>query len=281
MIEVHILGIMQDGGLPQAGCTCTRCRDAAAGERPPGYVASLGVLDRQAQRWFLVDATPDLRWQVAHMQRLAPDVPMSGILLTHAHMGHYTGLLHLGLEGWNTHHLPVYGDERLADLLRRHAPWSQLFAQGNLVMHVLRPFQLLQLSATLTVTPIPVPHRDEWSGTFAFRLQSPHRTLFYCPDTDRWDGWQPPLETHLHQADIALLDGTFFQPSEIPHRAPEAIPHPFIAASLDRLQPFAPRIRFIHLNHTNPLLDDGPLRAQVEARGFRIARHGEVIRMSP
>ncbi len=279
MIDVHILGVMQDGGLPQAGCRCSHCRQALAGEIPPHWTASLGLLKPEANRWYLIDATPDLPQQVAWMQHIAPEAELAGILITHAHMGHYTGLLHLGLEGWNTHRVPVWGDARLCELLQQNAPWSQLIAQENIVLQPVAPFQPLILDDNLRITPIPVPHRNEWSEMLAFFIETHAQTLFYCPDADRWDGWDPPLESHLRTADLALLDGTFFQPDEIPHRNPAKVPHPFVKEAIERLQPYAERILFTHLNHTNPLLHAGPERRQVEGLGFRIAVQGQHFRM--
>lgn len=269
--SLFVLGIMQDAGLPQAGCRCATCRQAVARYHSPRHVASLGVLDSQAGCWFLIDATPDFRWQVAWMQHIAPNCPLAGILITHAHMGHYTGLLHLGLEAWHTHRLPVWTDERLAHLLQHNAPWSQLLRDDNIQLHTLSPMQTLSLTANLQVTAVPVPHRNEWSHTFAFLIESQDQRVLYCPDTDHWDGWEPPLESWLSRVDLALLDGTFFSPDEIPHRDPARIPHPFIAEHLERLQPFARRIWFTHLNHTNPLLVDGAERHRLKQHGFDIA----------
>lgn len=280
MIEIFLLGIMQDGGLPQAGCRCRHCRQALTGTRPPQWVASLGILDRSGQRWYLVDATPDLPRQVAWMQQQAPEAVLSGILITHAHMGHYTGLLHLGREAWNTHQMPVWGDRRLCALLRQHAPWSQLVAHGNLTLHPLTPGVPLRLAPDLHVRPIRVPHRNEWSDMLAFRIESAGQALFYCPDADRWEGWDPPLESHLQQVRVALLDGTFYRREEIAHRALEEIPHPCIREALPRLQPYASRILFTHLNHTNPLLHAGPEREALLRQGFGVARQGQRITLS-
>lgn len=79
--------------VPQCGCNCPHCRGVLEGELPPKYTVSLAVLHGN-QAW-LVDATPDIKWQLHLLRKAAPDCVLRGIFLTHLHMGHYTGLLHL------------------------------------------------------------------------------------------------------------------------------------------------------------------------------------------
>ena len=67
----------------------------------------------------MIDTTPDFREQLALLHRSAPGCRLAGILLTHAHMGHYTGLIQLGREAWNTQRMPVYAPPRMAAFLMR------------------------------------------------------------------------------------------------------------------------------------------------------------------
>jgi pyrroloquinoline quinone biosynthesis protein B len=138
-VEAILLGTAQDGGVPQAGCYCAHCAPARSDLALRRWVACLGLVDRVARKSWLVDATPDLREQLHALHRLAPDCPLTGIVLTHAHIGHYAGLIHLGREAWNTKGLPVYASSRMACFLRENAPWSQLVALGNVQLHVLQP----------------------------------------------------------------------------------------------------------------------------------------------
>ncbi len=130
-IEAILLGTAQDGGLPQAGCYCVRCAAARANPALRQWAACLGLVDYSTRQSWLIDATPDFREQLDALHRIAPDCPLAGIILTHAHTGHYAGLIHLGREAWGTRDMPVYASPRMADFLRRNAPWSQLVALGN------------------------------------------------------------------------------------------------------------------------------------------------------
>ena len=274
-MEAILLGAAQDGGVPQAGCNCPRCQAAHQDPSRRRAVACLGLVDRQAGRSWLVDATPDFREQLHALQQAAPAAPLAGILLTHAHMGHYTGLIHLGREAWNTWELPLFVSPAMGRFLQEHAPWSQLVDLGNVALRPLTPYQPISLSSHLQVTPILVPHRNEWSDTLAFLVEGPGRRLFYCPDIDSWEAWEADLGTFLEDVDIALLDGTFFGPEELPGRDLGEIPHPLARETAQRVQGTACQVKLIHLNHTNPLWDPGPERAWLAEQGVGVGEEGE------
>lgn len=121
-----------------------------------------------------------------------------------------------------------------------------------------------------------MPHRDEWgAGTFAFRIQGPSRSLLYVPDIDRWQEW-PAARATVAAADVALVDATFFSVAELGGRPPVA--HPLVPDTLDYFAADISKLVLIHLNHTNPALDDGSAeRALVYASGATIARQGQVF----
>lgn len=222
--EVVILGIAQDAGHPQAGCDKTCCR-AAFADRAAGHrVASLGVVDPEADRVWLVDASPDLPGQ---LHALGPGRAPDGILLTHAHMGHYTGLIHLGREAMGAEGVPVYAMPRMARLLERQQPWALLSKLGHVVVEPVRDQRPVSLSAQITATPFLVPHRDELSETVGWILQGPRRSVAWLPDIDKWSRWEVPLESLLARVDLAFLDGTFYADGEIA-RDMSQIPHPFM-----------------------------------------------------
>ncbi len=284
-VEAILLGAAQDAGLPQAGCDCPRCQAAHQDPSRRRAVACLGLVDRQAGRSWLVDATPDFREQLHALRQAAPGCPLAGILLTHAHMGHYTGLIHLGREAWNTQELPLFASPAMCRFLRTHAPWSQLVDLGNVRLHPLTPDRPFALSPRLQAIPIPVPHRNEWSDTLAFLVEGPARRLFYCPDIDGWQAWERDLGTFLGEADVALLDGTFFGPRELPGRDLAEIPHPLAQETARRVRDARDgrrvgcQVKLIHLNHTNPLWDPGPEREWLAEQGVGVGKEGERWRL--
>ncbi len=270
-----LLGVAQDGGLPQPGCNCPNCTAARANPALRQRVVSLGLVDETADRAWLIDPTPDFP---AQYDTLTARAPLAGILLTHAHMGHYPGLLWLGPEAMNARDLPLYATPRMAAFLRTHAPWSGLVDGGHVRLVEVVPGRALVLSAGLRVTPVAVPHRDEYSDTVAWLVRGPSRTLFYCPDIDHWRAFQPDLRAWLcHQdVDIALVDGTFFSPDELPGRDLAQIPHPPVRDTTALLAESDIQVTLIHLNHTNPLWRPGPERAWLETRGLRVGAQGDM-----
>jgi pyrroloquinoline quinone biosynthesis protein B len=273
-MEAILLGTAQDGGVPQAGCTCAHCRGAWSDPAQRQWTVCLGLVDRAVGQSWLIDATPDYREQLHALQERAPGCPLAGIALTHAHVGHYAGLVHLGREAENARGLPVYASARMAGFLGEHAPWSQLVALGNVDLRILIPDQEVQLSPRLWLTPLAVPHRDEFSDTMAYLVRGPQRRLFYCPDIDGWDRWSRDLGQVVGGVDVALLDGTFFSADELPGRDVTQIPHPLATDTAQRMAGANSEVHLIHLNHSNPLLRPGPERAWVAARGIGVGTTG-------
>ena len=255
----------------------------------PDLHRGLGLVDHHTRRFWLIDATPAFPAQLHELQTLGADfqpptagLRFSGILLTHAHVGHYTGLIHLGREVMNTDHLPVYATARMAAFLRESAPWSGLVEGGNIDLVELEPGRELALTPGLRVIPISAPHRDEYSDTVAYLALGPKRSLFYCPDIDGWDDFD--LAAMLSAAGTALLDGSFFSPAELPGRDLSQIPHPLITDTVAYFdtesfhhgdKALATNVFFIHLNHSNPLWREGPEREWLAERGFKVGKFGQ------
>jgi len=284
---LRVLGTAQDGGFPHAACSCDRCSLA---RKDPGFgrrIASLGLVLPTSDEIYLIDATPDLRAQLAALGdvRQAPDdrvdrQPVDGVFLTHAHIGHYLGLAFFGYEAIHTKDLPIMATPRMAAFLRGSGPWSQLVEMRNIRLHELGPSQSYALGDKVVVTAVQAPHRDEYADTLGFLISGPQRTIFYLPDTDSWVAWTSPVTELLEKVDIALLDGTFFSAGELPGRRVEEIGHPLIERSMDLLQTLVDdrglEVYFTHLNHSNPALDrDGQARQRIEARGFHILEDGQ------
>ncbi len=277
-----ILGSIQDGGLPQAGCYSERCDRA---RRDPHYVASLGILEPVSGRAWLVDASPDLVRQMdlfpghAFRARASERRPFEGILLTHAHIGHYLGLALLGREALAIQPTPCYCSSRMAEFLARNGPWSLMVEEGRLDLRVLEPDRPTRLADDLTVTALLVPHRDEYSDTLGFVFEGPRRSLLYLPDIDRWENWDRRIEDVVAGVDIAIIDATFYSAAEIPGRDRSEIPHPLVTDTIERLGDLVGVDRSVvltHLNNSNPVLDPGSQeRGRVLKAGFEIARAGQ------
>jgi pyrroloquinoline quinone biosynthesis protein B len=274
--EALVLGIAQDGGVPHAGCRQTICVEARKDSSRKRLVASLGLLDPAADKRFLIDATPDFGEQ---MERLGgrPD----GILLTHAHIGHYLGLAQLGREVLGTRRVPVYCTPSMARFVRENRPWSRLVALENIVVVEIEPGKEFALTPSLHVTPLSVPHRDEDSDTVAFLARGPSRKVLWLPDIDKWEKWDRRLEDLLADPSLtAFVDGTFFSADEIPGRSIADIPHPLVPETIARTASVANtrgRLFFIHLNHTNRLLWDASAVAEIERKGWGVAREGQRV----
>lgn len=299
-----VLGTAQDAGVPQVNCFNPNCDAVRSGARPAPRVASLGLVDAgAATQRFLIDATPDFVAQVgdllaqpdgeaAYEGSISLADHLHGILLTHAHMGHYTGLVHVGREAAATRDLPLYVSRPMAAYLSANEPWAFLVRNGHVALRELQPGVRVALSERLAVTPFEVLHRQELSDTLGFLVHGPERALLYVPDADRWDGWPrtgieaeagagaEPFEHWLAQSDVALLDAAFYSYDELGHRPQGEVPHPPVVESMDRLAGRLGELEvwFSHLNNTNPLWDpDSPENVTVRARGFGVAATGQII----
>ena len=281
-LTLVVLGNAQDGGYPHIGCTREDCRNLFLRPASGHHVVALGLVDAEAGEQFLFEATPDLPRQtflLAEEEGAHGGMP-DGIFLTHAHWGHYAGLGSLGRESLGADGVPVYAMPQMAEFLRTNGPWSQLVDLNNIDIQPLEEDRTVQAGQRMAVTPIRVPHRDEFSETVGYRIQGPNRTALFIPDIDKWSKWERSLEAEVAAVDIAFLDGTFFDGAELGHRDMAEIPHPFIVESLGLMAtwPAAERdkVHFIHLNHTNRLLDPASEATQrVLDAGCHVARFGD------
>jgi pyrroloquinoline quinone biosynthesis protein B len=269
---VMVLGIAQDGGYPQAGCNRPDCAEAWRSPRLRERVASLAIVDPVSRQRWIVDATPDFPSQLRSLDEVAPrgDVLLDGILLTHAHIGHYLGLAHLGREVLGAKQVRVHAMPRMRAFLEQNGPWSQLVTLQNIALTSMAEGQAFALNERITVTPLRVPHRDEFSETVGFVIRGPSRAILWLPDIDKWEKWETSLESVLEQVDVAYVDGTFYDATELPGRDLREIPHPLIVETETRLaaSPLRNRVRYMHLNQSNPLL-------RKERAGIVVAREGE------
>jgi pyrroloquinoline quinone biosynthesis protein B len=274
--KIRVLGSGQDGGVPHAGCYCRSCERARENEAYRRLAPSIAIYNEEAGFCYLIDASPDLGIQIEKIREVMPHVsrtgriPVSGIFLTHAHIGHYTGLLLLGTEVLGEDGMPVYCTARMMEFLSLARPFSLLVENGNIVLHEVHPNAEFDLDA-VRFTPIPVPHRGEITDTVGYAIEVDKRAV-YIPDTDRWtDG----IIEEISKSDVALIDGSFWSKDELPRF--EDVPHPPITETLPMLEGLDTEIYFTHINHTNPVHGDGPERQNLEQRGFSLAYDGLVL----
>ena len=250
--ELVVLGIAQDAGIPQLGCTQALCASIRAGKRKPERVASIGLVNQALGKAYLFDATPDF---VSQVHSLTGGRLPNAIFLTHGHIGHYTGLMYLGRESIDARAVPVYGTARMKTFLETNGPWSLLVSRKNIDLHVMTPDQPIDLGDEIRVTPMLVPHRDEFTDTVGYLIQGPSKRVLYIPDIDQWQKWNRNVREVVGRVDLALLDGTFASASEIPGRSIADVPHPLMPATRELLRSTKAALWFIHLNHTNLELD--------------------------
>ena len=278
---ILVLGIAQDAGYPQAGCYEPHCLPGWNDPARRRTASSIAVIDDATASKYLFDATPDMREQLFRLHEAAPDgdYTLEGVFLTHAHIGHYTGLMFFGHESMGADGVPVYAMPRMADFLGSNGPWDQLVRYGNIALYPLEDQVAVALGDRLEVTPFRVPHRDEYSETVGYRIDGPNKSAVFIPDIDKWDRWETDVRELIRTVDYALLDAAFFADGELPGRDMSKIPHPFVSESMAFFETLSDeeksRVIFIHMNHSNPLLDPAsPEQDIVERRGFRVATEG-------
>jgi len=277
---VLVLGTAQDAGVPQIGCDSPFCRRAWSNVKLREMVSSIALIDPDTGERWIFDATPDLPEQFELIKRTTGDRSnrIEGIFLTHAHIGHYTGLMYLGRESMNTSGVRVYAMPRMRDMLTQNAPWSQLVAIRNITLEPLADQAAVKLNSRISVEPFLVPHRDEFSETVGYRIRTNRQTLVFIPDIDKWSKWPTPLSDLVRSSDHLLIDATFYADGEIARPMSE-VPHPFVVETMELLKGLPAKerakVHFIHFNHSNPLVQRRhEILREVRRRGFRIARVG-------
>lgn len=281
------MGTVQDGGSPHIACIKDCCRELFINPDKNRKVVSLGVIDPQNNKKYLFEATPDLTEQMKILKEYSPtdskETP-DGIFLTHAHIGHYTGLMYLGKEAMNAENVPVYAMPSMKDFLENNGPWSQLVSYHNISIQEMTNNKLTPLTYNLKVIPFTVPHRDEYSETVGFTIIGPNKKALFIPDIDKWERWNRNIVEEISKVDYAFIDATFYDGEEINNRDISEIPHPFIIESMSLFHNLPPqekdKIHFIHFNHTNPTLNlESDQAKQIEKNGFNIARIYDVFKL--
>jgi pyrroloquinoline quinone biosynthesis protein B len=280
LIRIHILGSAAGGGLPQWNCACANCVAARVGKIAPQTQSSIAISgdSKGVQRWFLINASPDLPRQIESTRQLQPgrpadagprNSPIAGVLLTNADVDHALGLLLLRQQ--ETPVVVYASDETQKALAWIHgilAPfcgieWRKIGADfqslsGNIA------FRAIAMHSSVVFQ-----FRDDRSGATALLAPSVGKV------TDE-------LRDAVHASDLVIFDGTFWSDGELAlvrpgaRRAREMNHLPISDGSLDFLRESSTRRKiYTHINNTNPILMPGTQeRAQVEQAGIEIARDG-------
>jgi len=273
--HIIVLGVAQDGGAPHAGCSKECCEERWDNPEKHLKVSSIAIVDPKTNETWIIDATPDFASQLNSVS----DNKLKGIFLTHAHIGHYSGLIHLGREVMGAKEVPVYAMPRMKQFLETNGPWNQLVRLNNISIQKINDNVAIQLNERLSITPFLVPHRDEYSETVGYKIEGPNKSLIFIPDIDKWDKWEVNIKELVKDNDYSLLDGTFYNIDELPGRDMSQIPHPFIIESInlfsnvDKLG-----IYFIHINHSNPALNsNSDAFENIINNGFGVAKRNQIF----
>ena len=283
--SIVILGTIQDAGSPQIGCNKSCCIDLFKNNNR--QIISLGLIDTPNNKTYLFEATPDIAQQMkmlTYYEKQSNKEIADGIFLTHAHVGHYTGLMFLGKEAMDAKNVPVYAMPRMKEFLINNGPWNQLVARENINITEIENEKPVQLSDKIQVIPFLVPHRDEYSETVGYKIIGPNKSALFIPDIDKWDKWNKVILDEIKKVDYAFLDGTFYSGKEINNRDISQIPHPFIIESLENFkelnQQEKNKVVFIHFNHTNPVIDTNSYETKtVTNLGFKIGKINDAFEL--
>jgi len=277
---ITVLGIAQDAGYPHIGCQKECCANFYNGTYKKQKVVSLGLVDIKNKQKWLFEATPDIATQLASLEQnhLKTNTLIDGVFLTHAHIGHYTGLMYFGREALGRQGTKVFVMPKMKTYLSKNGPWKQLVKLENIVFENLQNDSTITLNQNLKVTPFLVPHRDEFSETVGYKIEGKNKTALFIPDINKWEKWQKNIIAEVKKVDYAFLDATFFKDGEI-KRPMSEIPHPFIEETLqifkEANKATKNKIFFIHFNHTNPALQNtSKEKMNVEKLGFKFAFEG-------
>ena len=284
--SIVILGTIQDAGSPQLNCHLECCERLHNNPDQSRMVVSLGLIEPANEKKFIIEASPDISQQLSFLSKYEDfsnsDIP-NGVLLTHAHTGHYTGLLEFGKESVNTSEVPVYAMPRMKEFLSQNGPWNQLVTEKNIFFHDLNAEKQTELTSNFKIIPFLVPHRDEYSETVGYKIIGPNKSVLFIPDIDKWEKWEKDIIEEVQKVDYAFIDATFFDMNELADRDMSEVPHPFMTetSELFKNQPIEEKnkIYFIHFNHTNPILNVKSAAKNIitNENNFNVAEKGMVF----
>ena len=272
---------MQDAGYPHIGCEKFCCNENF-NSATVNFVTSLGITDLVDKKSFLLEATPDISMQLKFLKKIYnSSTIIDGVFITHAHIGHYTGLMYFGREALGAYKVPVYVMPKMKLFLESNSPWNQLIDLNNIQLSEIFHNKNITISNNLEIVPFTVPHRDEFSETVGYKIIGPNKSALFIPDINKWNLWDKDIVEEVKDVDYAFLDATFFKDGEV-NRSMEEIPHPFVVETLNLFKnesdELKNKIYFIHFNHTNiSLQDKNPVIDSISKLGYNFTRFGDQL----
>lgn len=279
---VIVLGVAQDAGYPQMNCIKECCKMAWKNAKLQKMTSCLAIIDPTTKQQWIIDATPNIKDQIQLLKIKTGTEKIDGVILTHAHIGHYTGLMYFGREVMGTNKIPVFAMPKMKSFIEENGPWSQLVALENISLQKLTKDSIFSLNENIKIKPFLVPHRDEFSETVGYEIIINDKTLIFIPDIDKWERWNTDIIELIQKVNYAFVDATFYKNGELEREMSE-IPHPFVEESMELFSGLSKKdkakVYFIHLNHTNPLIKEGSqAQKEVLEKGFNLAKEGQIIR---
>ena len=278
---ITVLGNVQDAGYPHIGCE-KNCCNKNFNSSAVNFVTSLGVTDLVDNKSFLFEATPDISKQLKFLNNnYSSSTIVDGVFITHAHIGHYTGLMYFGREALGAQKVPVYVMPKMKQFLESNSPWNQLIDLDNVQLREIFKNKKITISKNLIIVPFTVPHRDEFSETVGYKIIGPNKSALFIPDINKWSLWDKDIVAEVKDVDYAFLDATFFKDGEV-NRPMDEIPHPFIVETINLFKnesiQVKNKIHFIHFNHTNISLQyKNPVIDSIRKLGYNFARFGDQL----
>ena len=284
-----ILGIAQDGGIPQASLSPLNWDAFQRGD--VHYPVSLGVKTVDGSG-HLFDVTRSLSWQLALWQNKCEGTlkKISDVWISHSHLSHVDGLRQFGEASMGLKGVNIRCSKLFANEIKSNDWINQLIKNGTFILKTWDDQSEIILEEGFSVRPIRVPHRNIGSDTHCFLIKGISKALLYLSDHDNWDatldfvGHETPLQWFSSiGANIVLLDGTFWSLNELRDREQNDVPHPPVSETLKLIgdrKSGDPEIFFLHLNHTNPLLDSKSNEFnELVTKGWNLAEEGQVIEL--
>jgi pyrroloquinoline quinone biosynthesis protein B len=301
-MRVHVLGSAAGGGFPQWNCNCRNCSGLRHGSiRTSARTQSSIAVSADGERWYLANASPDIRQQIEsfaglHPRRGARDTPIQAILLTNADVDHVAGLLSLResqplrIYATETVRRWVIGSNAILGVLNvapKQSHWDKIKTPET------RPLIGLDGKASgILFEAFAVPGKppaylglqaapSEATVGLRFIDERSRRCVAYVPGIKEIN---PRLDQILQACDCILFDGTCWSDDEliaqgVGSKTALAMGHLPIGGpdgSLVKMAKVAGQRRiYVHINNTNPILDeDSQSRREVQRAGWEIAFDG-------